>query len=142
MDTTETSYQFSQARILKWTLLVAILAMCGRMAGAAESFKIAPPDLTIYANRPYSVPFKPQQARFVRIVIHPGSMSQPCIDELEIYGRDNKLNLGLMSAGAKATASSCLPNYAIHQIRHLNDGHYGNSQSWIAAHVVRGMGAD
>ncbi len=42
-------------------------------------------------------------------------------------------NLALASAGAKATASSCLPGYAIHQIAHLNDGQHGNSQSWIAA---------
>ncbi len=47
--------------------------------------------------------------------------------------RRRRADLALASAGAKATASSCLPGYAIHQIAHLNDGRYGNSQSWIAA---------
>ncbi len=41
--------------------------------------------------------------------------------------------LPLATGGAKATASSCLPGYPIHQIAHLNDGVYGNSHSWIAA---------
>ncbi|HUT11183.1 MAG TPA: hypothetical protein VMY42_11845, partial [Thermoguttaceae bacterium] len=58
---------------------------------------------------------------------------QPCIDELEIYGPDGERNLALAGSGAKATASSCLPGYAIHQIPHLNDGLYGNDRSWIAA---------
>ena len=39
----------------------------------------------------------------------------------------------LATGGAKATASSCLAGYPIHQIAHLNDGVYGNSHSWIAA---------
>jgi hypothetical protein len=52
---------------------------------------------------------------------------------LEVYDRHGKVNLALASRGAKATASSCLSGYAIHQIKHLNDGRYGNSYSWIAA---------
>ncbi|MEZ0276074.1 MAG: DUF1553 domain-containing protein, partial [Roseimicrobium sp.] len=32
----------------------------------------------------------------------------------------------------KATASSTLPGYAIHQIAHINDGLYGNDHSWIS----------
>ena len=40
--------------------------------------------------------------------------------------------------GREASASSCLPGYAIHQVPHLNDGLYGNSHSWIAA----GTGAE
>jgi hypothetical protein len=55
------------------------------------------------------------------------------VDELEVYGPDDESNLALARHGAKATASSCLPGYAIHQIAHLNDGLYGNDHSWIAA---------
>lgn len=102
------------------------------VAAVAEATAAASPDKTIHADRPFRVPFEPQQARFVRIVIHRSSQSQPCIDELEVYGQ-GKENLALASGGAKATASSCLPGYAIHQVAHLNDGRYGNSHSWIAA---------
>jgi len=84
-------------------------------------------------DKPNRIAFAPSEARFVRLVIRDSLQSQPCIDELEIYGPGGGTNLALASAGAKATASSCLPGYAIHQIAHLNDGLYGNSHSWIAA---------
>ena len=87
---------------------------------------------TFAADRPNPVAFPAQEAKFIRVVILASSGGQPCIDELEIYGPDGKRNLALASGGAKATASSCLPGYAIHQVAHLNDGLYGNSHSWIA----------
>ena len=79
------------------------------------------------------VSFPAVEARFVRFVIHASRRGQPCLDELEVYAADGKENLALASRGGKATASSCLPGYAIHQIAHLNDGLYGNDRSWIAA---------
>jgi len=84
-------------------------------------------------DKPNEAAFAAAEARFIRFVIHASVDGQPCIDELEVYGPEGKTNLALASAGAKATASSCLPGYAIHQIAHLNDGLYGNSHSWIAA---------
>ena len=82
--------------------------------------------------KPNVVTFAPVKARFVRFVIH-ASVTEPCIDELEVYTRDGGDNLALASGGTKATASSCLSGYPIHQVPHLNDGLYGNSHSWIAA---------
>ncbi|NQU25265.1 MAG: hypothetical protein HQ567_28605 [Candidatus Nealsonbacteria bacterium] len=87
----------------------------------------------ILPDQPNAMAFPAEKARFVRIVVHQSSTSQPCIDELEIYGADGERNLALATGGAKASASSCLPGYAIHRIEHLNDGKYGNGQSWIAA---------
>jgi len=66
--------------------------------------------------------------------------NQPCIDELEIYGRPTVVpgptgpdpNLA-RQVGATAFASSVLGGYAAHTIPHLNDGLYGNSFSWIPA---------
>jgi hypothetical protein len=83
---------------------------------------------------PDALDFAAQQARFVRVAIHETSgNSQPGIDELEVYGPAGKDNLALAERGAVASASSVLPGYAIHQIKHLNDGRYGNDHSWIAA---------
>lgn len=93
---------------------------------------LAPAPL-IYPDKPNAITFPPTELRFVRFVIHASSSSQPCIDELEIYGSEGGRNLALAAEGARATASSCLPGYAIHRIAHLNDGQYGNQQSWIAA---------
>ena len=89
---------------------------------------------TVAVKPPDALDFTPQKAKFVRIAIHETSgRSQPGIDELEIFGPEGKDNLALAKSGAVATASSVLPGYAIHQIKHLNDGLYGNSHSWIAA---------
>jgi len=77
--------------------------------------------------------FAPVKIRFVRFaVLATRDNAAPCLDELELYGPDSDANLALAERGASATASSLLPGYAIHQVRHLNDGKYGNSWSWIS----------
>ncbi|MDB5338541.1 MAG: hypothetical protein JWN70_4160 [Planctomycetaceae bacterium] len=82
--------------------------------------------------------FTPVVARFLRFEIKATTGAQPCLDELEVYGASPKLNLALASAGAKASASSLLPGYPIHQIQHLNDGKPGNSASWISNEPGKG----
>ena len=103
---------------------LVILIVCGTALAAAGP---------LLPDKPNVMTFPPTEARFVRFLIHESAGGQPCIDELEVYGPDGPGNLALAAAGAKATASSCLPGYAIHQVAHLNDGLYGNSHSWIAA---------
>ena len=109
-----------------WTMtkIALVLGLVFLPAAFAHGFE---------ADKANEIIFADQQARFVRFVIRKSLASQPCIDELEVYGPDGKLNLALAQHGAKATASSCLSGYAIHQIAHLNDGLYGNDYSWIAA---------
>jgi Protein of unknown function (DUF1549)/Protein of unknown function (DUF1553)/Planctomycete cytochrome C/F5/8 type C domain len=82
----------------------------------------------------------PVEARFVRVTIEATNNGlQPCIDEFEVYLSDGAAgNVALASAGAKATASSELPNYPIHKIAHLNDGQLGNGRSWISNEPGRG----
>ena len=83
--------------------------------------------------------FEAVEARFLRFVVTATTgNSQPCLDELEIYGKDAKRNLALSRTGAKATASSLLPGYPIHQVHHLNDGKFGNSNSWISNESRKG----
>ena len=106
---------------LAWCLASALLA-------AAET--------PIRSDLPNTFAFPAEETRFVRLVIHASSSGEPCIDELEVYGPDGEQNLALAQNGAKATASSCLPGHAIHQIAHLNDGRYGNEHSWIAARAA------
>jgi hypothetical protein len=84
--------------------------------------------------------FAPVEALHVRFTITATlDGSQPCIDELEVYGpNDPGRNLALASSGSKATASSLLPGYPIHQIAHINDGQHGNSHSWISQEPGKG----
>ncbi|MGA2035947.1 MAG: discoidin domain-containing protein, partial [Thermoguttaceae bacterium] len=110
--------------------LLVLLSAFAQAYPLALTAAVAP---TFVADGPNPVAFPAQEAKFIRVLILASSDGEPCIDELEVYGPDGKQNLALASGGAKATASSCLPGYPIHQIAHLNDGLYGNSHSWIAA---------
>ncbi len=87
------------------------------------------------AAKPNVIEFPARAARFVRLEIAETEGGEPCLDEFEIYGggAGEDRNLALASRGARATASSLLAGYAIHQVGHLNDGRYGNAHSWIAA---------
>ncbi|MEJ7591753.1 MAG: DUF1553 domain-containing protein [Planctomycetaceae bacterium] len=80
--------------------------------------------------------FEPTAARFVRFTIEATNASEPCIDELEIYS--GTTNVALASDGAKATCSSALPGYEIHQLKHVNDGRFGNAHSWISNETGQG----
>jgi len=87
----------------------------------------------IDGGRPNALTFPACSAQAVRLrVLATNSGTQACLDELEIYGADGKLNLARQK-GAKVSASSCLEGYEKHQTPHLNDGMYGNDHSWIAA---------
>ena len=106
------------------TKITVMLYLVFAAAGLVQDFE---------ADKANEIAFPVQEARFVRFLIRQSSQGQPCVDELEVYGPEGESNLALARHGAKATASSCLPGYAIHQIAHLNDGLYGNDHSWIAA---------
>jgi hypothetical protein len=83
--------------------------------------------------------FPPVTARFVRFtILATRDGAEPCLDELQLFGEKGDENLALASRGAKATASSLLPGFAVHQVEHLNDGRLGNEFSWISA--TRGTG--
>ncbi len=112
---------------VRWMVVLGglCLGVSGRFAWADA--------VTIHPEKANAIEFPAQQARFVRFLIHDTSGGQPCIDELEVYGPQGERNLALARAGAKPTASSCLPGYAIHRVAHLADGQYGNDHSWIAA---------
>ncbi len=75
--------------------------------------------------------FPPADARFVRFTFNTTSGGEACIDELEIYDADGR-NVALASNGGIPTASGSLQGYPIHKIEHLNNGLFGNNQSWIA----------
>lgn len=110
------------------TSCLSVLTCLMTLAGAMPGF---------IADKPNEIQFPVQKARFLRLVMHASVTGQSCIDELEVYGPDSQMNLAAAAQGAHATASSCLPGYAIHKIAHLNDGLYGNDHSWICAGTGR-----
>ena len=74
--------------------------------------------------------FPPLLARRVRFTIEAANSAQPCIDEIQVFS--GSVNVALASSGTTAEASGTLPGYAIHQLKHINDGLHGNNHSWIA----------
>jgi hypothetical protein len=81
--------------------------------------------------------FAPIQAKFVRFVIEQtNNGSQPCIDELEVLTTGNLPRN--VARDAIPTSSSNLPGYEIHQLKHINDGRYGNAASWISNEAGKG----
>ena len=86
--------------------------------------------------------FAPVKARFVRFTIHQTNSSEPCLDELEIFATAESgveaENVALATHGASATASGTLSGFDIHQLKHINDGQYGNQHSWISSTVGKG----
>ena len=86
--------------------------------------------------------FPATKARFVRFTTfatNENNRYQPCIDELEIFSSDDSLrNVALAEYGTKPTSSGNYSETGKHQLKHINDGRYGNSYSWISNE--RGMG--
>ena len=71
--------------------------------------------------------FAKTSARHLRFVIVGSYSNNACIDELEIFGPDAKN----IAPAAKVTSSGDYGPTEIHKLAHINDGHYGNSRSWI-----------
>ncbi|HEY4261373.1 MAG TPA: DUF1553 domain-containing protein, partial [Schlesneria sp.] len=105
-------------------------------AGSSEPKRL--PSLRASVQRKTNVErFTPITAKVVRFVIEQtNNGSQPCVDELEVFTTEAApRNVALE---ATATSSSTLPGYEIHQLKHINDGRYGNAASWISNEAGRG----
>ncbi|APZ94783.1 DUF1553 domain-containing protein [Fuerstiella marisgermanici] len=80
--------------------------------------------------------FAPTHAKFVRFTSFETidqNRHEPCIDELEVLtAGPDATNIALASHGAIATSSGDYSNSGRHQLKHVNDGKYGNGRSWIS----------
>ena len=77
--------------------------------------------------------------RFTILASNDGA--EPCLDELEIYRAGAKGpagNVALSSAGGVASSSGNFAGNPRHKLGHINDGQYGNDQSWISSERGRG----
>ncbi len=80
--------------------------------------------------------FAPISAKFLRFTVLQtidDNLHEPCIDELEIFGPgDSPVNVAGQSDAIRLTSSGNYSETGIHQIKHINDGKFGNSHSWIS----------
>ena len=86
--------------------------------------------------------FSPLPAKFVRFTsleTIDENRHQPCLDELEVFtAEETPTNVALASRGGKASSSGNYSETGIHQLKHINDGRFGNSHSWISNEYGRG----
>lgn len=75
-------------------------------------------------------PVVAQRLRFA--VLATNGNSEPCVDELEIYTTGNPPRNVALGQDVSVTSSGDYSGNPKHQLAHINDGQYGNSQSWIA----------
>ncbi|MFM7187809.1 MAG: DUF1549 domain-containing protein [Armatimonadota bacterium] len=61
---------------------------------------------------------------------------EPCIDELQVFSGDRCVSLS--TDGVIAVPDSTLSGFAEHKAGHINDGRFGNPNSWISATKGRG----
>ena len=81
--------------------------------------------------------FAPVKAKRVRFTIRETNNLEPCIDELEVFNTSGA-NIALASAGATVTSSGDTVVADRHELRHVNDGEYGNSRSWMSNELGKG----
>ncbi len=81
--------------------------------------------------------FVPVKAARIRFTIRETNSLEPCIDELEVFNTTGE-NVALASAGATATSSGDTIVADRHDLKHINDGQYGNSRSWMSNEKGKG----
>lgn len=80
-----------------------------------------------------------KRIRFTSLATTNNNRYEPCLDEFEVFGpAEPQKNLALMEAGVVPTSSGNYPPSARHQLKHINDGKYGNEQSWISNEKGKG----
>ena len=81
--------------------------------------------------------FTPVTTRRVRFTIRRTNNLEPCLDELEVFDLAGT-NVALATAGTTATSSGDTVVPDRHELRHINDGQYGNSHSWMSNEQGKG----
>ncbi len=81
--------------------------------------------------------FAPVRAKRLRFTIKATNSLEPCLDELEVFNTAGE-NVALASTGSIATSSGDTVVADRHELRHVNDGHYGNVRSWMSGEKGKG----
>ncbi len=73
----------------------------------------------------------------MRFTIKETNNLEPCIDEVEVFETSGR-NIALASDGTTASSSGDTVVADRHELRHINDGQYGNAHSWMSNEKGRG----
>ncbi len=81
--------------------------------------------------------FAPMRVKRVRFTIRETNNLEPCLDELEVFDTSGR-NVALASEGTTVTSSGDTIVADCHELRHINDGQYGNGRSWMSNEIGKG----
>ncbi|MCA8999891.1 MAG: discoidin domain-containing protein, partial [Planctomycetaceae bacterium] len=78
-------------------------------------------------------PVNAKYVRFTTFETIDNNKHEPCLDELEVFTTGPRpRNIALAEHGTVPTSSGNYSNTGRHQLKHINDGAYGNERSWIS----------
>jgi hypothetical protein len=105
------------------------------VGGSHKTFRVP---VQARMNVEHFAPVRAQRLRFTISATSENSRREPCLDELEVFtASPQRRNVALATAGAIIRASTNHKS-ARYQARYLNDGVYGNDQSWISDQPGKG----
>jgi Protein of unknown function (DUF1553)/Protein of unknown function (DUF1549)/Planctomycete cytochrome C len=81
--------------------------------------------------------FPPAITKRLRFTINATNTIEPCIDELEIFNTSS-INIALATYGTEVKSSGDNVALGRHELKHIHDGLYGNSRSWMSSEVGKG----
>ncbi len=81
--------------------------------------------------------FAPVKTRRLRFTILATNNLEPCVDEFEVFDSAGT-NVALASSGTTVKSSGDTVVADRHELRHVNDGRYGNSHSWMSNETGKG----
>jgi len=118
----------------RWTQRRSELSLSIASAAPLAGSDSSRPMVNSYENIDRFAPVRTQQVRFQ---VKATNRYEPCIDELEIFNVEG-VNVALAEQGATLAASGSNVSRNRHELRLINDGHYGNSSSWMSNEVGGG----
>ncbi|MCB9937432.1 MAG: DUF1553 domain-containing protein [Planctomycetaceae bacterium] len=112
--------------------LLEAASLASRIREIERDLQLRPP-VDAQRNDEYISPVTAKFIRFTTLATIDDNRHEPCIDELEVFATsDPARNVALASSGATPTSSGNYSETGKHQLKHVNDGLYGNDHSWIS----------
>lgn len=88
-------------------------------------------------SRSNSDRFAPAKTKRLKFTVNATNTIEPCIDELEIFNTSS-LNVALATLGTRVKSSGDNVAPGRHELKHIHDGQYGNSRSWMSSEMGKG----
>lgn len=81
--------------------------------------------------------FVPVTTKKIRITIKNTNKLEPALDELEVFDiSGTNVAAAIQNTKVRSSGNITVPNR--HELKHINDGQYGNSRSWLSNQVGKG----